>query len=154
MPSKIIQAVRDSVFNEAQYDYLKQFCIFEGLSLMQLKQVNNLINRRDFKTGECLFEEGYPMEALYFVESGEIELVSKLGGAPQKLSSGAILGMIDAQLEGGRRSTAKALSNSVTYSISISDLNYLIDHNPVLGIKLLRATNKYFSQTILRCLSH
>ena len=153
MPSKIVQALRETLFNEAQYNYLKQFCIFQDLSLMQLKQVNNLINRREFKEGECLFEEGYPMEALFFVESGDIELTSKLGGAPQKLGKGAILGMIDAQLEGGRRSTAKAQSNCVTYAISITDLNYLIDHNPVLGIKLLRAIAKYFSQTILHCLN-
>lgn len=152
MASKLIQAVKDSIFNQDQYAFLKQFCIFEGLTLMQLKQVDNLINRREFKAGEYLFEEGYPMEALYFLESGEIELVSKMGGAPQHLSSGAILGMIDAQLEGKRRSTAKALSNSVAYSISITDLNYLIDHNPVLGIKLLRAIARYFSQTILHCL--
>lgn len=154
MKSDFISKVHSLFSQDDPYAYLKQFCLFQDLSWQDLKLIHNLTNKREFKRGDFLFEEGYPMEAVFFLESGSIELSSKSSNQNTKLESGAILGMIDAQLKGGRRSTARAIEDCVAYAISVTDLDRLIDHNPGLGIKLLRSTAVYFSRMILQCLSN
>lgn len=73
------------------YMQYRRFSIFKGLNSFQLYLIHGLMHKREFKAGEVLYEVGYPMEVVYFVEKGEICLND--GG--QIIGKNQVLGLWD-----------------------------------------------------------
>lgn len=125
---------------------IKAISLFSGLSSFQLYELNNYLHTRHYKVGEFIFEQGYPLDAVFFVKSGEVEVTGKISGpSPRILRKDEFIGIVDMFHEGTRSSTALALTDVTALAISKSDLSSLIDRDSDLGIKVLRAICRYLS---------
>ena len=128
---------------------LKKYQIFKTLNDRELQFVYNCLHQREFKAEEIIFEEGFPLEVIYFIESGEVELSSKK--EPEKkliLKENDVFGLIDLFSGQKRRMTAKALSDATLFALSKSDFEELINRQPSLGTKILWSSCQLLAKTI------
>ena len=149
MAKSIWQRIQILMGIDDKYAHLKYFYIFQDLTTLELKLIDNIVNLREFQESEMLYEEGYPLESLYLIIDGKVEVSGSAKEAGTTiLGSGGLIGLIDLFNGGVRNSSAKALGKTKAYAISKTDLNHLIDTNPRLGVKLLRAIASYLSAWI------
>jgi len=132
-----------------KYAALKRYTIFKDLTSFELYLLNNYFHSRSFKVGEMLFDKDYPLEVVYFIDNGEIEVT---GSTHPKghciLKKHQFLGLLDMYHENIRSSTAVALTDVETRAISRHDLMDLIKHNQRMGIKILTGICTCFSNYI------
>ncbi|HNZ33310.1 MAG TPA: cyclic nucleotide-binding domain-containing protein [Candidatus Cloacimonas sp.] len=133
-----------------KYADLKLFPVFNECSSFELYLLSNFLHKRTYQAGEILYDKGYPLEVIYFVLSGEIEVTGPTH--PQGcyvIGKNQVLGLIDMFSEETRSSSAKAITDVTTYVISRFDLLDLAKQNPHLGVKLLYAFCQTLSNYIL-----
>lgn len=129
-----------------RYSEIRQIELFAGLSSFQLYQLHNYLHERHYKAGETIFELGYPQDAVFFIDSGEVQVTGKMNGPePILLTKGDFIGIIDMFHEGFRSSTAVANTEVKAQAISQSDLRSLIERDKDLGLKILGAICRYLS---------
>lgn len=67
--------------------FITEIELFKGLSAEEIEMVVAAVEKRQFKTGEYLFQESGPREAIFLIHDGEVELFKKSAlGAETKLS--------------------------------------------------------------------
>jgi CRP-like cAMP-binding protein len=126
-----------------EYMNLKEYSIFADLGSYDLFMLNELIHTREFKPGETIFEAGYPLEVIYLIKSGEIELKGCYGSKLNKLlTKGGHLGLLDMYFNGQRNSTATAKTKVCAHAISRSDLQEFVKSRPHAGVEILSAINR------------
>ena len=128
------------------YEAIKRISIFSDLNSFQLYELNNYMHTRRYKAGEIIFEQGYPLDAIFFILSGEVRVSGKLSGPdPITLRKNDFIGIIDMFHEGTRSSTALAVDEVDALAISKSDLTILIERDKNMGMKILSAICRYLS---------
>ncbi|MCB5245467.1 MAG: cyclic nucleotide-binding domain-containing protein [Candidatus Cloacimonadaceae bacterium] len=128
---------------------LQKYPLFKNLNSKELQFVYNCIHSREFKAGETIFEEGFPLEVIYFIESGEVELSSsKEPDAKLIVKDNEVFGLIDFFSGQKRRMTAKAISDTTLLAITESDFKELINRLPSLGTKILWSCCQLMAKTI------
>ena len=128
------------------YEAIKRISIFSELNSFQLYELNNYMHTRRYKAGEIIFEQGYPLDAIFFILSGEVQVTGKLSGSgPITLRKNDFIGIIDMFHEGTRSSTAIAINEVDALAISKSDLTSLIERDKNMGMKILSAICRYLS---------
>ena len=135
--------------HKEEHSELRNYPIFKTLNSRELQFVYNCLHHREFKAEEIIFEEGFPLEVIYFIESGEVELSSKK--EPEKkliLKENDVFGLIDLFSGQKRRMTAKALSDATLFALSKSDFEELINRQPSLGTKILWSSCQLLAKTI------
>lgn len=130
---------------EAKYSVHRSFPLFSELSNLELKLLENILIERNYKPNELLFEETYPLEAVFLIIEGEVKLEGKLPGLRE---SGEIIGLVDMFKDQYRSSSARATRNTRVWAVSRTDLLNLIDKNPRLGTKILKAICRYLGSHI------
>ncbi len=130
---------------EARYAVHRSFPLFSGLSNLELRLLDNILIERSYKPNELLFEETYPLEAVFLILEGEVKLEGKLPGLREK---GEIIGLVDMFKDQFRSSSARATKNTRVWAVSRTDLLSLIDKNPRMGTKILSATCRYLGRYI------
>lgn len=132
-----------------RYPHLRGFSLLENFSTFELYLLNNLLYKRNYKAGEMLYDQDYPLEAVYFIIKGEVEVQHRTGGLLNKtLTGNEFLGILDMYHESLRSSSAKAITAVETFVISTHDLEELIRLNPKLGVKFLSNCCRYLSAYI------
>ena len=128
-----------------KYADLKKFPVLSELSSFELYLLNNFLHKRNFNSGELLYDKDHPLEVIYFIFSGEVEVTGptypKGRYVVRELQ---ILGLIDMFKEETRSSSATALTEVTAYAVSRYDLSDFFRQNPNLGVKMLTA----FCQTL------
>lgn len=121
---------------------LQRSPLFRGLSPEAFDRVVALAVQRNFNSGEIVFAQGDPGDALYAVVAGKIRISA--GTADGKeiflniMESGDTFGEI-ALLDGGARTaSATATVTSELVSIRRDPLFELLEREPALAIELLR----------------
>ena len=115
--------------------------VFEGLDTEILKSIAALATRGRFSTGEILFFQEDPGEALYMIEKGSVE-ISVMAANGRKLSLNVmqpqeVFGEI-AVLDGGpRTATATVLEPSILLRITRPALQELMRERPEVASGLL-----------------
>jgi aspartate ammonia-lyase len=67
--------------------FITEIELFKGLSAEEIEMVVAAVEKRQFNTGEFLFQESSPREAIFLIHEGEVELFKKSAlGAETKLS--------------------------------------------------------------------
>jgi len=128
---------------------LREYSLFSELSSYDLFMLNDLIHTREFSRGETIFESGYPLEVIYLIRSGDIDLMGVYGGKQNRvLSKGEHLGLLDLFYNQQRNSTAIASTDVSVHAISRSDLQDFIRFRPKSGVKILTAINKEFCRFV------
>lgn len=149
MKSNYLKWIKTLFDKPKKYIALRRFSTFKELSSFELYLLNNFMHRRTYKLGELLFDKDYPLEVVYFIEKGEIEVQGKLNPTGKAvLKKNQFIGLIDMFYESTRSSSAIALSEVEALAISRFDLLELINNNPRMGVKILTGVCKSFSQHI------
>lgn len=121
---------------------LQRSPLFSNLSDEAFNRVVSVAAQRSFGSGELVFSQGDPGDALYAVVSGRIRISA---GTPEGkeiflniMEAGDTFGEI-ALLDGGARSaTATAIAPSELVSVRREPLFALLEREPRLAIELLR----------------
>ncbi len=119
---------------------LLQYSLFRDLNARQRRLVANCLHTREFKAGESVFEEGYPLEVIYFIESGRLEVSSLFPDeSPTVLKRHQFIGVLDYFSDQKRLSSAKGITDVKLKALSADDFQELLTKDPDLGVKLLNA---------------
>ncbi|HDQ73546.1 MAG TPA: cyclic nucleotide-binding domain-containing protein, partial [Chloroflexi bacterium] len=115
---------------------LKRVHFFEDLKRGELNAVVHLVNRRHFKEGEIVCEQGRLGHSMYVVESGELTVhhVDSQGVEHQVgvLNSGDYFGETSLLLGEPRDATVRAAQDTTLLHISRDDFQPLLDEQPSL----------------------
>ncbi|MDD3535563.1 MAG: cyclic nucleotide-binding domain-containing protein [Candidatus Cloacimonetes bacterium] len=114
---------------------LKQFELFSKMNEAELKIIHELMFAREYTAGEKLYAAGYPMELIFFIQTGEIEL-SENGELLRSLSAGDVLGFKDLDGSGKRSHKAIAKSEVKLLALSARDLRELRKNPGQLAARL------------------
>lgn len=109
------------------------------------------MHKRSYKAGETLFGKDYPLEVIFFIEKGEIEVIGEAHPSGRSiLKKNQFLGIMDMYYENIRNSTATAITDVSALAISRFDLQELMNKNPRTGVKILSGICASFSEYILK----
>jgi len=109
------------------------------------------MHARHYKVGEVLFDKDYPLEVIFFIEKGEIEIEGHSHPKGRNvIKKNQFLGLMDMFHENIRSSKATALTEVQALAISKSDLLDLVNKNPRMGVKILKGVCKSFSNYIFQ----
>jgi len=127
-----------------KYAGLRHYTLFKDLNSHELGLVFDLLHPRDYRTGETIFEKGFPLEAIFFIESGEVEASEiQPGSGARILKRHQFIGVLDLFAQNKRLSTATALTDVAALALSESDFWDLVNKFPALGVKILRACCRF-----------
>lgn len=115
--------------------------VFEGLTPEEIREIIHLSEYRALDSGDLLFEEGEPSDALYVVADGEVEVRSqKAGGGSTvlaELGPGSVVGEMSL-IEGGERSaTVEALREVELFRVDHEAFDSLRAQNRPVAYKLV-----------------
>lgn len=131
------------------YEELRGYALFAELKDYDLFLIWQRMHTRKFRAGETLYEYGYPVEVIYFVFDGEIEITRQ--SDPDRrtvIGKGRHLGLRDLYYNQERNGTARAKTAATVHTISRNDLNEFFDARPKAGTKILDAICREFGQVI------
>jgi len=78
------------------YKFLKSHALFGGLTEEEIKTIRPFLKEAHYKKGEQIVEEGERGGKLYFIYTGSVEIVKKVGTSePPRLRQIATLGVGD-----------------------------------------------------------
>ena len=89
--------------------------IVVGLALVRLRRRHSLFDVRTFEAGESIIRQGEPGDCVYFLQSGEVEVVRDLEGVESvvaRLSAGQYFGEMALLSNQPRNATVRALTRS------------------------------------------
>jgi CRP-like cAMP-binding protein len=116
------------------------------------RSLQPLMHSFTFSEGETLFEEGDPGDALYFVQSGTIEVFKSddLGGRLPliTLSGTGVLGEMGLLSNAPRTATALATSEVRALRLSHSDFQAALDEGNMAAYRLVLALARVLSQRL------
>ncbi len=147
----IISWLKSLLHKQDKYASLRKFSIFKKLDSFELYLISNHLHKRSFKAGDLLFDKDYPLEMIFFVEQGEIEVLGKAHPSGRSiLKKNQWIGIMDMFHENIRSSSARALTEVHTLAISQYDFRDLINKNPHMGVTILSAICESFSKYIFQ----
>ncbi|MBI5302609.1 MAG: cyclic nucleotide-binding domain-containing protein [Chloroflexi bacterium] len=116
---------------------IDQVPLFQNLSDDERQPLIARLRRRTVASGELIFAEGYPSDALYVVHAGLVKLSSGSKTATlANLGAGSLLGEVDCLLERPYSATAHAAANTELLVLARADIEELISEHPGIGLKL------------------
>jgi CheY-like chemotaxis protein len=122
--SQFLKAIVSTAESEADLPFLVQ------LPSHIMKEFLQLSGRTTYEAGEAVFRAGDPVDALYVVTLGEVELVRRDGGAAELVREGEAFGEL--AFMSGERSPATARAHSLSQIVALPrhKLAELISHQP------------------------
>jgi len=121
--------------------FLKNIPLFAKLRKRELRDIEHLIHRRQYKSAEVIFWQNEPGVGMYIVQNGEVGVFQDYDTPEQKqlarLNQGDFFGEMALLEDDNRSATAVALSDSQLLGIFHPDLFDLFERKPDLGIKVL-----------------
>ncbi len=133
-------------------DILRDKNVFFGLSDEQLEMIAGLCRRAAFGPGEPLFREGDPGDALYIVESGNVELFrTREDGTRVTLATvaaGALLGEMSLVNIEPRSATGVAVGETRVIALRNNHLAELLREDKDLLITLLLNITRILSKRL------
>lgn len=136
--------VRRIFRNEQHWEALTFFRnvpLFHGLTSRQLARVMLSMQRRVYRAGEILFEEGQPGKAVFIIKSGHVELTRRSAQGQRNLGMlgpGQMFGEMALLEQMQRTATATVVEDGEIYLLYTATLDALIRVHPHIGIRLLR----------------
>ncbi len=140
-------AIWENVFRRKKKDLsetayaLSKVPIFESLSKRELREIENIIHKREYSAGETIFGKGDPGLGMYIIISGKVQIVDN--SDPEniiiysELTNGDFFG--DLALVDDSDRSAAAITSDETRMISFfrPELKDIMTRFPKIGNKLL-----------------
>jgi len=142
------QYILSLLYKKKDLDFLYSFPIFEDFTYHELHLFSQIIQVRDFKEGEIVYQEQFPLAVLYLVAKGEISINNEYqkSESPIFINEHQLLGFIDMYNEDRRKGEAKANKELQLLAISHLDFKSFLKNNPRTGVKLLNNVCKILSK--------
>lgn len=116
--------------------------LFHGLGSRQLGRLMQAMQKRNYRSGEILFQEGQIGKAVFIIESGRVELSRRSPSGESRslgiLGAGQIFGEMALLEQLDRTATATVVEDGVIHLLYTATLESLIRQSPVIGVKLMR----------------
>lgn len=138
--------------NRVDLSSLASSPLFLGLSKDDMRELEARFHARSIDEGMTVFVENMPGESLYLIQSGVVKISKMLSEGEERIL--VILGPEDvfgemALLDGAARSaTARVAENATLLALKRQDFEELCEHNPRLGLQLIRNIVRVFSQRV------
>lgn len=136
--------IRKIFRNETFWDevaFFRNVPIFHGLSSRQLARVMLAMQKRTYRSGEILFEEGQVGKAVFIIKTGQVEL-SRSGPSGHRslgvLGPGQMFGEMALLEQMLRTATATVVEDGEISLLYTATLEALVRDHPHIGVKLLR----------------
>jgi CRP-like cAMP-binding protein len=129
----------------APVEALQRVPLFADLDANEIGQIARLFKQRRFPAGETVIQEGSGGAAFFVIDSGEATV--SVGGKEQAtLTTGDYFGEIALIDEGTRTATITAASDLICFGVTFWDFRPLVEHNGVIGWKLLQSLAKIYRE--------
>lgn len=126
---------------------LRHCILFQDLSPIELRLVENIVNVRNYRQGENVFRQGEVGVGMYIVVSGTVNIhIEELNSATNEtrtshvtqLKPGSFFGELAlVEHEGRRSATATANDEVVLIGFFKPDLIEIVERNSTAGVKIL-----------------
>lgn len=120
---------------------LKDFDLFQNLSLEELRELESLLVEERFHTDETILEAGEPCHKIYLLVQGQLSDGSVVAGEVPTLDGGTAL------------TTVTATRNSRLWSLTSHNFRQLIKHQPSVVFPLFRRLARRVKETEASALS-
>ncbi len=130
-----------------QGELLKKFHLFTGVTSKDLQALEAIVERKGFKAGDLVYNEGDVADALFLIEMGTVDILPK-GKETVFATIGSGQGFGEAAFfEGGKR-PASAYTRERTYLLRIpfEQLSKMLAERPELALLVYRNACKFFAK--------
>jgi CRP-like cAMP-binding protein len=133
-------------------DLLRKIPLFEALSRRELRNVVDIIHDRSYEADEYMFEKGQPGAAMFIIRSGTVKIV-----APDKkgkeitlatLGKDTFVGELALLDDSPRSASAKAEEKTEASAFFRTDLNKLLDTEPLIASKIFKQLSLIIGQRL------
>lgn len=115
----------------------KKTRIFKEFESSQIQKILSSCKELKLSAKETLFDQGATSDEIYFLISGQLK-VSSNNSNVSTVRVGGVVGEIGSITNTPRSATVVAVFDSQLLYINQSDLNVIINEDPILGLKLYR----------------
>lgn len=140
-------AIWENIFRRQSEDLsetalaLSNVPVFNGLSRKELREVDNIIHRREYQAGETIFHQGDPGLGMYIIIQGRVQIVNKQDPDNpiiySELGNGDFFGDLSLVDESDRSATALASADTRIIAFFRPELKDILTRFPSLGNKIL-----------------
>ena len=138
--------------NQSVRHFLKHIPLFAKLHKRELRDIEHLIHRRQYKNAEVVFWQNEPGVGMYIVQSGEVGIFADYGTPDQKqlavLGQGDFFGEMALLEDDNRSATAVALGETHLIGLFHPDLFDLFERKPDLGVRVLAILGNMLAQRL------
>ena len=118
-------------------DRLRAVPFFRALPADDLAAISQQLQQRSVRKGAVLFREGDDADAMYLVDSGQLEVLRGRESKPVALlGAGSVAGELALLLGEPRSATLRAASACRLWSLSRRDLDALLTAHPAIALEL------------------
>jgi CRP/FNR family cyclic AMP-dependent transcriptional regulator len=133
-------------------EVLRSLPHFANVSTESLRAVAAIAEERDFKAGETLWREGAPVQWMYIVREGQIDVIYQLQGGRQCVVDTVVGGELtgwSAVVEPYRHTaTCVAREAGRALCIEAAGIRGLCERDPMLGYRLLTQVARTLSSRL------
>jgi len=125
--------------------HLHQIALLGGLTRGQLEEIGERLQPQTYRSGETIYFEGRTGDAMYFIESGQVEQAVSSSKGPvvqDTLESGEFFGEIALLAGKPYISTARAVTECRLWALRKPDFDSLLFKYPNLGVVLSRVLSE------------
>lgn len=123
--------------NDHKHAALKKISLFADLPDDMIAQIAQDVKELELTGGDVLFTEGEEGDALYFIQTGEVEIYqADQGKTLALLDSGDYFGEMALLEEKPRSASARAHTDASLLSLERGVFLTLLENNPKLGLKI------------------
>ena len=122
-------------------ELLSKVPAFVELSLREIKEVAQIVHKREYAAGEPVFYQGDPGLGMYIIQEGRVSISIQDADGNEKdlavLSEGDFFGEVALLDESPRSATAVCKTDCLLIGFFRPDLFEIIEKNTVLGVKIV-----------------
>ena len=126
--------------------------VFNGLSKKELREIENIVHRRDYHSGEAIFHQGDPGLGMYIILQGQVRIVNNQDPdnliVYSELNDGDFFGDLALVDNADRSATALATADTRVIAFFRPELKDIITRFPSLGNKILMNLAKVTAQRL------
>lgn len=139
---KWLRALFRDEHQKSSVAFFRQVPLFYGLSGTQLERLLLSMQRRTYRVGEIVFEEGEIGKAVFILRTGQVELTRRSAdGAARRLARlgpGQMFGEMALLEQMERTATARVVEDGDIYLLYVSTLDAFFERHPRTGIRMIK----------------
>jgi voltage-gated potassium channel len=123
--------------------------LFAELDAAEISDVMELLRAQVVEPGEIVVREGDAAHSMYFIASGEVEIVLKHKKSPLRLGVGQFFGEVAVLRRGRRSATVTAISRTNLLVLDAHDLRALMHRDPRIAERIHDVVEKRVGRDML-----